>query len=170
MEENTAVIVRDKNGRFAPGTKTHAPITKENAHIYRRRREEKAAAALRARILESTRKRSTLPLNTSADAVAEAGAYIWDEVVLGQDVYPRDRLEAWEKLSKYAQVLPSDLKRQDDNTSTAQAAALGAAAGAAAALKAVLDDVLASDNINYRKHDVIEATAADSDTQTDRKQ
>lgn len=105
---------RDKaSGRIVKAP-TNAPITKENAIAYQRKRQEKAAAALRARILESTQKRSTVPLRGSADAVAEAGAYIWDEVVLGEDVYPRDRLEAWEKLSKYAGVLPSDLRKADD--------------------------------------------------------
>lgn len=119
-----------------------AAITPENSNEYKRKRQEKAAAALRARIVASTQKRSDVKLTGAADAVAEAGGYIWDEVVLGEDVYPRDRLEAWEKLSKYAQVLPSDIKAQAQDPAQALAAAAGVGAAMALQIKRVLDDVL----------------------------
>jgi len=119
-----------------------ALITSETANLLHRKRQEKAAAALRKRILESTQKRSTVPLNGSADAVAEAGGFIWDEIVLGEDVYPRDRLEAWEKIAKYAQVLPSDMRKGADDTANAlQAAAVGANVAVAAVLERILRDV-----------------------------
>ena len=135
-----------------------AAITPENSNFYKRKRQEKAAAALRSRILESTRKRSTLPLNSSAEAIAEAGAYIWDEVVLGEDVYPRDRLEAWEKLGKYAGVLPADIRQSDTDTATTAATA---AAGAAVAtvLERVLRDVLAAGG----RVDIVDGTVAADD-------
>lgn len=142
-----------ESGKIITPPKT-GQITRENANLYHRKRQEKAAAALRSRILESTRKRSTLPLNSSAEAIAEAGAYIWDEVVLGEDVYPRDRLEAWEKLGKYAGILPADIRQSD--TDTAATAATAAAAGAAVAtvLERVLRDVLAVGG----RRDVVDGT------------
>ena len=145
-----------------------AAITVENANIYKRRRQEKAAARLRQRILETTQKRSDITLSGSAEAVAEAGAYIWDEVVLGEDVYPRDRLEAWEKLGKYAGILPSDMRKEEPAQAAAQAATVGAAV--AAAIRAVLDDIAganAFDNNSYRKHDIIDVSPAPPARQPD---
>ena len=45
----TGIIIRDKNGHFMPGTKTHAPITHDNARtMLELRRDKSKAAALRA--------------------------------------------------------------------------------------------------------------------------
>ena len=140
----------------APG----ALITSENARVIQRKRQEKAAAKLRARILASTQRRSDVKLSGSADAVAEAGGYIWDEVVLGEDVYPRDRLEAWEKLSKYAGVLPADVKRQD----VSQADTVDAMTSLVRELAAFAASI-AGDNSYYRKHEVIEAQTGDVDNE-----
>ena len=142
------------DGRIVKPAKS-AIITAETSKELHRKRQEKAAAKLRERILASTQRRSDVKLSGSAEAVAEAGGYIWDEVVLGEDVYPRDRLEAWEKLSKYAGVLPADVKRdtQDNTQAVAQAAAAGAAV--ATALERVLRDVLGA------RHEVIDATTDD---------
>ena len=139
-----------------------AAITSENSNFYKRKRQEKAAAALRSRILESTRKRSTLPLNSSAEAIAEAGAYIWDEVVLGEDVYPRDRLDAWEKLGKYAGVLPADIRQGDTDTATTAATAAAAGAAVATVLERVLRDVLAVGG----RRDVVDGTVTAEDGRT----
>lgn len=51
MSDNTGVIVRGEGGRFAKGTKTHAPITKENAHLLARKRWEKFRQTAASRIV-----------------------------------------------------------------------------------------------------------------------
>ena len=82
------------------------------------------------------------PVKSSAEAFAESGALIYEEVVLNRTAYPRDRQEAWEKLGKYAQVLPSDLRKGTDDTANAlQAAAVGANVAVAAVLERILRDV-----------------------------
>lgn len=130
-------------------------LTSETASLLQRKRQEKAAAALRKRILEATQKRSTVTLSGSAEAVAEAGGFIWDEVVMGEDVYPRDRLDAWEKLSKYAGVLPADIRRDSDTAQTvANAAAVGVAV--ASVMERVLRDVMQA-----QQGDVVDGEATD---------
>ena len=114
MDETKAVIIRDEHGRFLPGTKPPNPITSVNARSLALKRQEKAAAALRKKIFDTTQAKSTIKLTGPAEAVAEAGAILWDEVVLAEPeagVYPRDRLEAWEKLGKHAGIL-GDTKQQ----------------------------------------------------------
>lgn len=104
-DEQQAVIVRDVKGRFAPGTRPPVPITAENSIAFHRKRQEKAARLLRERIAQETRNVSTLPVNSGAEAVAEAGSYLWREIVLSPEAYPRDRLAAWESIGKHAGVL-----------------------------------------------------------------
>lgn len=150
-------------------------ITAKSATELHRRRQEKAAAALRARILASAQKRSDIKLSGSAEAIAEAGGFIWDEVVLGEEVYPRDRLEAWEKLGKYAGVLPADVKRQDSDTAQATQAVselasimrdlLDAARAAEERSRAVDGDIVGVDNSNYRKHEDAQQDNTHADAQ-----
>lgn len=106
MDENESILIRDEKGRFAKGTRPASIIkNSEQSLALHRKRQEKAARLLRARIAEETGKVSTLPIRDGAEAVAEAGALIWSETVLGADAYPRDRLEAWERIGKYAGIL-----------------------------------------------------------------
>ena len=117
-------------------------ITPENATLLHRRRQEKASALLRDRIIKAHNRADMEPVRSSAEAFAESGALIYEEVVLNRTAYPRDRQEAWEKLGKYAQVLPSDLRKGTDDTANAlQAAAVGANVAVAAVLERILRDV-----------------------------
>lgn len=130
-----------ENGRMMkPATGT--VITPERATLLHRRRQEKAAAALRDAIKREHNSKMTPTANSSAAVFAESGALLYSEVVLNADAYPRDRMEAWEKLGKYAQVLPSDLRKQDGEPAAAAVAA-GIASGLVGVLERVMRDVLA---------------------------
>ena len=135
----------------------HTLITAQNSTVFVRRRQEKAAALLRSRIAAAHNASMPSPVTSSAGAFAEAGAMLYEQIVLNSEAYPRDRTEAWEKLGKYAGVLPADVRRSDDGA-TAQAAAAGAAAGSAAAVLKFLTDVAqqqrqSADVIDIRSED-----------------
>ena len=100
-----------------------AMITPEKSNVFKRLRQEKTAALLRKRITEATNKVSTIQHRGSASAIADTGGILWEEIVLNPEAYHRDRLEAFEKLGKYAQALPGDMKQQDDQAPGATAAA-----------------------------------------------
>jgi hypothetical protein len=121
----------------------------ENAKVIQGKRQEKQAARLRARIAASAR--AGLPpdlgarVKDSADAFAEAGAMLFEQVVLESEAYPRDRLQAWETLGRYAGVLPDQTSKPDpDAARLAGLNAAGAAmnAQAAATVARVLADVI----------------------------
>jgi len=107
--------VREANGHSLARLPGAQPITSENAHALVRLRQEKAAERLRARIFDETQAVVGEKLDGSADAVAYAGAKLWAQVVLADPsdkVYPRDRLEAWDKIGKQAGIL-SEQKQAD---------------------------------------------------------
>lgn len=87
-------------------------ITQASASALAQRRKEKAAAKLRKQITAETQSISAAPLTGSADAVAVAGGMIWAGVVLNTEAYPRDRLDAWERISKHAEVLSGNSAEQ----------------------------------------------------------
>ena len=57
--------------------------------------------------MDETAAVATLPVRGSAQAVAYAAGQLWTEIVLNDDAYPRDRMEAWEKIGRYAGTLPA---------------------------------------------------------------
>ncbi|TXI10483.1 MAG: hypothetical protein E6Q68_08135 [Polynucleobacter sp.] len=127
--------------RLAKAPEKYA-ITAENTSEYKRRRQEKQQAALRQRILEVTQKHSDLPLSDSAEAVAEAGAFLWDEIVLGEDVYPRDRLEAWERIGKHAGILADRTDKAQEQAQDSATEVLRQVASIAASLASVANSPL----------------------------
>lgn len=143
--KNGAVYDEDKGRIIAmrPELATkNTQITAENTGEYRRQRQEKTQAALRERILDVTRKHSDLPLSDSAEAVAEAGAFLWDEIVLGEDIYPRDRLEAWERLGRHAGILSTARDEAAQTPADAVQGILHEVAAIAAALAATQRDMI----------------------------
>lgn len=80
-------------------------ITKENTREFTRRRKEKAAALLRQKITETHNASMPSPVTSSAGAFAEAGAMLYEQIVLNSEAYPRDRMDAWQKLGQYAEVI-----------------------------------------------------------------
>ncbi len=144
MEDTNGNIVRGENGRFLPGTRTPKPITKENSHEYQRMRREKTARLLRERIIQAHNRADMEPVTSSPEAFAESGALLYEEIVLNRTAYPRDRQDAWEKLGKYAGVLPADIRQGDTDTATTAATAAAAGAAVATVLERVLRDVLAA--------------------------
>ena len=140
---------------------SHALITRENANVYQRKRQEKAAAALRARILAATQKRSDVQLTGAADAVAEAGGILWDEIVMADPetagVYPRDRLEAWEKIGKYAGVLPADVRQPAEPNVTNNTIIINGSDAIAKAWK----DALTIQPADTQIHETIDGVAED---------
>ena len=88
-------------------------ITPERATSLIRARQEKQSALLRAAIRREHNAKMSPVANGSAAAFAESGALLYSEIVLNADAYPRDRMEAWEKLGKHAQVL-DDPRRQPE--------------------------------------------------------
>jgi hypothetical protein len=95
-------------------------ITAQNSSEFKRLRQEKQARLLRAAIVAETMDKLDVPAHGPASAVAAAGGILWREIVLSPDAYPRDRLDAWEKLGKHAGVL-ADPKQApaDGNTNPA---------------------------------------------------
>lgn len=92
----------------------HTVLTPERATLLHRQRQQKAARLLREAIVTETMDKLDVPQHGAAASVAAAGGILWREIVLSEQAYPRDRLEAWEKLGKYADVLPADMRRGDD--------------------------------------------------------
>lgn len=123
-------------------------LTGERATVLHRQRQEKAAAALRARILDAHNRGDMTPVNSSVAAFAESGALLYEEIVLNAESYARDRLEAWEKLGKYAQVLPADVRNvQADPNTALQAVTAAANAETARTLERLWRDVAAAQTI-----------------------
>ena len=129
-------VTRGRLVKPAPSTL----ITSEKSTVFIRQRQEKTAALLRKRITEATNAVSELKHNGSASAIADTGGILWQEIVLNPDAYHRDRLEAFEKLGKYAQVLPSDMKQQSEGIPPSVAAALGA--DIARSIAQIISDVM----------------------------
>jgi hypothetical protein len=118
-----------------------ALITKETARSMAQKRQDKVARKLRERIKLATEKVSDLPIRDSAEAIAEAGGILWDEIVLNPNAYHRDRLEAYTKLGQIAEGIPNASIRQDaEKSNPAAIAALNA--GTAQLLAAVWSDVM----------------------------
>jgi hypothetical protein len=132
---------------------TAALITKQTSQDMHRKRQEKAASILRQRIKEATAKVSANPVPNSAAAVAEAGAILWEEVVLNQEAYPRDRMEAWFKLGQLAGVIPNAKEREGQEKST------GGDVGALADL--VREVRLAVQQQTRQQADIVDSTATD---------
>lgn len=128
---------RDVNKGHLLRPPTAALITKENANAYHRARQEKTAALLRKRITEATNKVSTLQHAGSASAVADTGGILWEEIVLNPDAYHRDRLEAFEKLGKMAQIIP-DARQAGEEPAQGAADVLNAATALLTAMKELL--------------------------------
>lgn len=116
-------------------------ITVQNATVFNRKRQEKAAALLRDRIRQRHSAGDMTPVRSSAEAFAESGALLYEEVVLSPDAYPRDRIEAWEKLGKYACVLPADA-RSGQLSAEQPGTVQQIASGVADAMARVLADIL----------------------------
>src|SRR5689334_25087709 len=77
-----------------------AMITSERSYELKRLRAEKTARLLREKIVAATGKISDLKITTATEAVAEVGGILWEEIVLNPDAYPRDRMEAFDKLTE----------------------------------------------------------------------
>ena len=108
-----ATIIRGPGGRFLPGTRSPKPITSENTRDYARMRREKQARLLRAAITDETGAVMRIPAGSSAAAVAAAGGMLWAQVVLNDQAYPRDRLDAWERIGRHAEILGDPRQAQD---------------------------------------------------------
>lgn len=121
--KNGAVYDLDR-GRIVsnPGGGTTA-ITPERSRELKRMRAEKTAALLRKRITEATAKISALEIKSTAEAVAEAGGMLWEEIVLAEPgtkgVYPRDRVEAFEKLAEMAEMTTKNKRESEEKNSGA---------------------------------------------------
>lgn len=133
-----AVIIRDERGRFLPGTQVGQIITSENTAEYRRKRREKAAALIRRQIIEANNDPNSnmTQVISAAGGVANAAGALWSETVLNPDAYPRDRLDAWERISKAADVLSDSKQAEQTSITPAQLGAV--AAGALVALRDML--------------------------------
>jgi hypothetical protein len=111
----------------APGTL----LTPERARAARRKRQEKTARLTRRALVDVHNSIMPHPVKTSAEAFAAALAMIHEQVTLNSEAYPRDRLEALEKIGKWSELIPSD-KKQAEEDSAAAGLLHGAAAGAGA--------------------------------------
>lgn len=123
-------------------------ITSENATSYIRKRQEKTARLLREQIVKAHNAIMPTSAHNSPEAIALSGAMLYEEIVLNSDAYPRDRLETWREIGKYAEVLPSDLRKvhQED----VDAVRDGIAQGVSEALERIARDVLARDVVDVK--------------------
>lgn len=131
-----------KTGRIitTPGGGKTA-ITKQNSGELHRIRREKAAAALRARLVETYNGVMPSPARSSVDVFAGAGAMLFEEIVLNSEAYARDRLETWRELGKAAGVLADPRAAGADAAPLQQAAEFtGALADLVNALRGALSD------------------------------
>lgn len=103
-------MVRDMTTNKIMRPPTSALITPEKANVLQRKRQEKQARLLRERITQAHNANMPTLVKGSAEAFAESGAMLYENIVLNTDAYPRDRLETWEKLGRYAAVLPADIR------------------------------------------------------------
>ena len=163
-------IIRDEHGRFLPGTTSPKPITSENTREYARLRREKAAAKIRRQIVEANNApdANMTSVISAAGGVANAAGALWSEVVLNPTAYPRDRLEAWERISRHADVLSDGRQAQEQAITPAQLG--GVVAGALIGLRDMLvqyQSQIRSDNSNYRDQSlddmVVDAESQDAD-------
>jgi hypothetical protein len=156
--KNGAVYDLDK-GRIVAIDNSRNPhaITPQKSSEFKQARREKAARLLRARIVDAHNGKM-VPVGSSPAAFADAGALLWEEVVLNKTAYPRDRLETWEKLGRHAEVL-ADPREPAQQTPMQQASELtGKMAEVLTALTAFLQT---RDTIESKLHDTIEGTAED---------
>ncbi len=100
---------------------SHTIITPQKATEFHRLRKEKTARLLRQAIVSETGDLLQVPTRGAAASVAAAGGILWREIVLNDQAYPRDRMEAWEKLGRHAGIL-ADPREPADNTPLAAAA------------------------------------------------
>jgi hypothetical protein len=135
LERNAA------NGHFIKPP-PHTLITKENATVLVRKRQEKQAALLRSAIRREHNAKMSPIANSSAAVFAESGALLYSEIVLNADAYPRDRLEAWQVLGKAAQVL-ADPKDKDAAPTAGAAEAISATTELVRLLREVVKPVRA---------------------------
>lgn len=135
---------------------SHALITPEKANAYQRKRQEKASRLLRERITQAHNANMPVSAKGSAEAFAESGAMLYENVVLNTEAYPRDRLEVWEKLGKYANVLPADIRAVGNDTDAVPAVINNTVN---TTIIQVLQDVAQAQNDSYTN--VIEGKAED---------
>jgi hypothetical protein len=162
--ESGAEYDADAGRLVKPAAGTVIDSTKK-ATEYNRRRREKTAAALRRRVTAAMNAGLLPPgefVNGSAEATAAAGAVLWEDVVMNADAYPRDRILAFETLTKYMGTAPA--KDGTDGTDGTAAAAMRdtarANAAAAAMIAKVLQDVLTVQASQTAPAEVIDGTAA----------
>ncbi len=114
--KNGAIYDLDKGRIIGSQGRNTTAITSANAAELSRKRKEKAQRLLRQAIVTETADKLELTgdMPTAPAAVAAAGGILWREIVLGSpdSVYPRDRLDAWEKIGRQAGVL-GDTKQAD---------------------------------------------------------
>jgi hypothetical protein len=105
----------------------HALITPERSRQLREMRAAKAARLLREKITAATAKVSDLPIKSAPEAVAEVGGILWEEIVLNADAYPRDRMEAFEKLTERAEM-SNKVNRENSEKNISDVGVLAASA------------------------------------------
>ena len=154
--------IRDANGHFIEKHPDTTPITSDNAHEYARMRKEKTQRLLREQIL--AQHNSSMPdvAGDAPEVFAMSGAMLYEQVVINDKAYPGDRMDAWEKLGKYADVLPGKDDKQDNTPQIAQATAF------VGELRGLLDDVINArngydvDNSSYLNHETTDSSMSDA--------
>ena len=135
---------RDERGRIIKPSPATMINSTEKANELHRKRREKTARLLREAIVSETGDLLQVKTSGSAAAVAAAGGILWREIVLNPDAYPRDRLDAWQKLGQHADIL-------GDGSEKAQEAGAGDAANVLTAatelLKAMQSALQQRDNV-----------------------
>lgn len=132
-EYDNGNVTDQRTGRLVAGT--HKPVfTPDNARDYVARRQAKAQAAMRQRIIEATEASGLpgtggLPISakSSADALGIAAGVLWEQGVLNPDARLIDRVKAFDTIGKASGLL-ADPKQAANSVTPQQAAEIGASA------------------------------------------
>jgi len=108
MREYQNGMIRDMQTARIVKPPNTSVITSENASDYHRMRREKKERMIRNEILEKQNRLSAndpkriRPASNAIEAIAISAGLLWEEIVLNQKAYARDRLQAYQEMTREA--------------------------------------------------------------------
>lgn len=103
----------EKRGRIVSGP-TKPPISKANASEMAKRRHEVTRQKLAKAIADISKERGVIPYTGGAtDAIAAAGAQLYEQIVLNPDAPARERRDTWLAMGKHTDTLVDRREKAD---------------------------------------------------------
>ena len=152
------VIVRDANGHFLPGTRTHAPITHANARTLAIDRHTRAKEAAAAGIADALVERGITP-QTDVEGWRYMTKHLAGTMLDSNSL--RGMPETYRALGASADMVSQDRDTQDVGGNTVN--------NTLVLLGSVANDILSMlsngiDNDNYHNHSVVEGASSSSES------